>query len=93
MDVTTSNRVVTLATLPRPDRPAPEPFSDDLLRERLAEVLELRPTLQQLEDAYLQMVIDCNPSNLGKAAEVLGIDASTLYRKRNRLGLLVRSIK
>ncbi|MEO6874665.1 MAG: sigma-54 dependent transcriptional regulator [Opitutaceae bacterium] len=43
-------------------------------------------TLQQLEDQHIRRVIE-NCPNLNEAAEILGIDQATLYRKRVKLGL------
>jgi NtrC-family two-component system response regulator AlgB len=43
-------------------------------------------TLEQLEAEHLRRVLANTPS-LDAAATVLGIDPSTLYRKRKRYGL------
>jgi len=40
----------------------------------------------QLEAAHLRIVLE-RTSNLAEAAEVLGIDQATLYRKRKKTGL------
>ena len=48
------------------------------------ELLEL-VTLQQLENAYIAYVLMRCDNNKTSAANVLGIDASTLYRKLERL--------
>ncbi len=45
-----------------------------------------RVSLETLEDEHIRRVIG-NTASLDEAARVLGIDASTLYRKRRRLGL------
>jgi NtrC-family two-component system response regulator AlgB len=45
-----------------------------------------RITLEQLEEAHLRKVLAQTPS-LVEAAQVLGIDQATLYRKRKKLGL------
>ncbi|WP_010585236.1 sigma-54-dependent transcriptional regulator [Schlesneria paludicola] len=42
-------------------------------------------TLEQLESAHIQRVLE-NGSSLEEASEILGIDPSTLYRKRKRYG-------
>ncbi len=44
-------------------------------------------TLQELEDAHIRRVLESS-ENLESAAETLGIDTATLYRKRKKLGLL-----
>jgi NtrC-family two-component system response regulator AlgB len=43
-------------------------------------------SLEKLEEAHLRKVLAQTP-NLGTAAEILGIDQATLYRKRKKLGL------
>jgi NtrC-family two-component system response regulator AlgB len=43
-------------------------------------------TLERLEAQHIRMVLDRSPS-LEDAARILGIDPSTLYRKRKQLGL------
>lgn len=42
------------------------------------------PTLESVERAYIQWVLDAESGNKTKAAEALGIDPSTLYRKLSR---------
>jgi two-component system response regulator HydG len=42
------------------------------------------PTLDVVERAYIQFVLQAEGGNKAKAAEVLGIDPSTLYRKLTR---------
>ena len=43
-------------------------------------------TMEKLEEAHLRKVLE-RTSNLAVAAQVLGIDQATLYRKRKRIGL------
>ena len=45
------------------------------------------PTLEVIEQAYIRFVLQAEGGNKARAAEVLGIDPSTLYRKLNRYGL------
>ncbi|HUH14069.1 MAG TPA: sigma-54 dependent transcriptional regulator [Longimicrobiales bacterium] len=45
------------------------------------------PTLEIIERAYILWVLQAEAGNKARAAEVLGIDPSTLYRKLNRYGL------
>ena len=45
------------------------------------------PTMEIIEQAYIQWVLQAEGGNKSRAAEVLGIDPSTLYRKLNRYGL------
>ena len=43
-------------------------------------------SMERLEEAHLRKVLD-RTSNLAEAAQVLGIDQATLYRKRKKIGL------
>ena len=43
-------------------------------------------SMEQLEEAHLRIVLQ-RTSNLAEAAQVLGIDQATLYRKRKKIGL------
>jgi NtrC-family two-component system response regulator AlgB len=43
-------------------------------------------SMEKLEEAHLRKVLE-RTSNLAEAAEVLGIDQATLYRKRKKIGL------
>jgi len=43
-------------------------------------------SLELLEEAHLRRIIELTPS-LTAAAEILGIDQATLYRKRKKIGL------
>ncbi len=45
------------------------------------------PTMEVVERAYIQWVLHAEGGNKTRAAEVLGIDPSTLYRKLNRYGI------
>lgn len=45
------------------------------------------PALEVIERAYIEWVLQAEGGNKSRAAEVLGIDPSTLYRKLNRYGL------
>jgi two-component system response regulator HydG len=66
------------------------------LPERVVERPEVRlvdeasppnPTMEVIERAYIHWVLQAEGGNKTRAAEVLGIDPSTLYRKLNRYGL------
>jgi two-component system response regulator HydG len=58
------------------------PGAAPLVSERPA----TNPTLELIERAYILWVLEAEGGNKAKAAEVLGIDPSTLYRKLNRYG-------
>jgi DNA-binding NtrC family response regulator len=45
------------------------------------------PTLEAVERAYIMWVLQSESGNKSRAADVLGIDPSTLYRKLSRYGL------
>ena len=45
------------------------------------------PTLEAVERAYIMWVLQSEGGNKTRAAEVLGIDPSTLYRKLSRYGV------
>jgi DNA-binding NtrC family response regulator len=45
------------------------------------------PAMEVIERAYIEWVLNAEGGNKSRAAEVLGIDPSTLYRKLNRYGL------
>jgi DNA-binding NtrC family response regulator len=67
----------------------------DALPERVRQRPEARvvdaappanPTMEVIERAYIRWVLEAEGGNKTRAAEVLGIDPSTLYRKLNRYG-------
>ncbi len=43
-------------------------------------------TLEQMEDQYIREVIDAVEGNISRAAEILGIDRRTLYRRLEKAG-------
>ena len=57
-----------------------EPRRTPLITERT----HPNPTLDVVERAYIFWVLQAEGGNKARAAEVLGIDPSTLYRKLNR---------
>ena len=56
-------------------------------RPLVSESLPPNPTLEIIERAYVLWVLQSEGGNKGRAAEVLGIDPSTLYRKLLRYGI------
>jgi DNA-binding NtrC family response regulator len=71
---------ITADALPgRITTPAPAPL--------VSERPPANPTLELVERAYILWVLQAEGGNKARAAEVLGIDPSTLYRKLNRYEL------
>jgi two-component system response regulator HydG len=50
----------------------------------VARVISTSPTLDTLERAYIEFILNSEGGNKTRAAEVLGIDPSTLHRKLAR---------
>lgn len=75
-----ADTVIGSDALPERVRTSPTP--------RLVEdVTHTNPTMEVVERAYIQWVLQAEGGNKTRAAEVLGIDPSTLYRKISRYGL------
>jgi transcriptional regulator with PAS, ATPase and Fis domain len=78
--ILTRDATISIDALPaRIVEPAPAP----LISERPA----ANPTLELVERAYILWVLQAEGGNKARAAEVLGIDPSTLYRKLSRYEL------
>ena len=77
--VLTKGGAIRPATLPERVREAPA-------ASLVSDALPPNPTLEIIEQAYIQWVLAAEGGNKSRAAEVLGIDPSTLYRKLNRYG-------
>jgi DNA-binding NtrC family response regulator len=60
-----------------------EPKSDPLV----SDAVQANPTLDTIERAYIMWVLENEGGNKARAADVLGIDSSTLYRKLSRYDL------
>ncbi|MDA0312834.1 MAG: sigma-54 dependent transcriptional regulator [Gemmatimonadetes bacterium] len=78
--VVSSGSEVNVAALPERVREAP---AARLVVEPHAQ----NPTMETIEQAYILWVLQSEGGNKSRAAEVLGIDPSTLYRKLNRYGV------
>ena len=80
--VVASNPEISVADLP-------EGVRDTDARSLVADHLPSNPSMEVIERVYIQWVLTAEGGNKSKAAEVLGIDPSTLYRKLNRYGIEV----
>lgn len=77
--ILTSSDVITPASLPeRVTARRAEPL--------VSERTPTTPTLEAIERAYIQWVLQNEGGNKSRAADMLGIDPSTLYRKLARYG-------
>ncbi len=79
-NVVSSGTEIPVSALPERVREAPRP-------RVVSDRLPPNPTMEIIEQAYIQWVLQAEGGNKSRAAEVLGIDPSTLYRKLNRYGL------
>ncbi len=75
-----SSSVITPALLPERIR---QRKSEPLIAERVA----LNPSLDAIERAYIMWVLGSEGGNKSRAAEILGIDPSTLYRKLTKFAV------
>jgi two-component system response regulator HydG len=78
--ILTSAQVIEASGLPAN---ISERRAEPLVSERSAP----NPTLEIIERAYIQWVLQGEQGNKTRAAEVLGIDPSTLHRKLSRFGV------
>ena len=78
--VVSSGACIDVGALPERVREAPTPKVVDTATPP-------NPTMEVIERAYILWVLEAEGGNKTRAAEVLGIDPSTLYRKLNRYGI------
>jgi len=78
--ILTSSDVIAVDGLP--ERMA-ERRSEPLVSDRMG----ANPTMETIERAYIMWVLESEQGNKTRAAEVLGIDPSTLHRKLSRFGV------
>jgi DNA-binding NtrC family response regulator len=75
------------------DRIGPEVLPERVTERKAEPLVAARtpsnPTLESVERAYIMWVLQNEGGNKSRAAEVLGIDPSTLYRKLSRYGVEV----
>jgi DNA-binding NtrC family response regulator len=74
------SREIDVEDLPERSIGAPRAGSHD--PRDLAPLAQTRMTLHELEDAYIEEVLKLTGGNKVKAANILGIDRKTLYRRR-----------
>ncbi|HET9013284.1 MAG TPA: sigma-54 dependent transcriptional regulator [Gemmatimonadaceae bacterium] len=65
----------------------PERVTQRVSEPLVAERTPANPTLEAVERAYIMWVLQSESGNKSRAADVLGIDPSTLYRKLSRYGV------
>jgi len=65
----------------------PERVTARVSEPLVADRVPANPTLEAVERAYIMWVLQSEGGNKSRAAEVLGIDPSTLYRKLSRYGV------
>lgn len=65
----------------------PDRITEKRAEPLVSESLPPNPTLEIIERAYIMWVLDSEGGNKTRAAEILGIDPSTLYRKLVRYGI------
>jgi len=70
-----------------PPSALPERVTQRVSEPLVAERAPTNPTLESIERAYIMWVLQSESGNKSRAAEVLGIDPSTLYRKLSRYGV------
>jgi two-component system response regulator HydG len=67
----------------------PAPVREPPAQRVVSEAPPANPSMEVIERAYILWVLQAEGGNKTKAAEVLGIDPSTLYRKLHRYGIEV----
>ena len=78
--ILTEGEVIALDGLPEK---IAERRAEPLVSDRTA----TNPTMETIERAYIMWVLESEQGNKTRAAEVLGIDPSTLHRKLSRFGV------
>ncbi|MFN2400199.1 MAG: sigma-54-dependent transcriptional regulator [Gemmatimonadaceae bacterium] len=78
--ILTPGDIIDVASLPER---ITQPKSEPLVNGRVPS----NPTLEVVERAYIMWVLQAEGGNKSRAADVLGIDPSTLYRKLSRYGV------
>ena len=59
---------------------------EDGTERLLSQAVHRRLTLRELEELYIDEIMQCTGGNKVRAARILGIDRKTLYRRAERGG-------
>ena len=65
----------------------PEKIAERRAEPLVSDRTAVNPTMETIERAYIMWVLESEQGNKTRAAEVLGIDPSTLHRKLSRFGV------
>ncbi len=65
----------------------PERVTERKAQPLVAAATPVNPTLEAIERAYIMWILQAEGGNKTRAADILGIDPSTLYRKLSRYGV------
>lgn len=65
----------------------PEKIGERRAEPLVSDRTPVNPTMETIERAYIMWVLESEQGNKTRAAEVLGIDPSTLHRKLSRFGV------
>ena len=65
----------------------PEKIAERSAEPLVSDRTAANPTMETIERAYIMWVLESEQGNKTRAAEVLGIDPSTLHRKLSRFGV------
>lgn len=76
--VLSTSVVIQESDIPDIDEPDSENFNSELYNDA--------PTLQQLEQRYIELVLQKTAGRKDKAAQILGVNRRTLYRKEREYG-------
>ncbi len=84
LDDRNAGRAIDIDSLPEKIRERPD-------QPLVSETAAPTPTMETIEQAYIQWVLAKTEGNKARAAEILGIDPSTLYRKIDRYNIQIAS--
>jgi two-component system response regulator HydG len=78
--VLSANQLIDEQDIPAPETQSPETF--------FSTAIGSFPTINQLEERYVRVVLEKTGGRKDKAAQILGINRRTLYRKEREYGLV-----